>query len=86
MLMSSKTTQIEMYDTKMSSSEESFKKVNKHELFVKNPNYDQLLCISDIETCLKSNCSEPWKVKNGITNVSIVNHGYNFPASILYIT
>jgi hypothetical protein len=48
MLMASKTTRIEMYNTEVSSLEESFKKVNKHELlFLKNPNYDQLLCKHD---------------------------------------
>ena len=50
MLMASKTTRVEIYDAEVSSLDESFKinvkvsKVNKPELlFVKNPNYDQLL-------------------------------------------
>ena len=50
MLMASKTTQAEIYDAEVSSLDENLKinvkvsKVNKPErLFVKNPNYDQLL-------------------------------------------
>ena len=50
MLMASKTTRVEIYDAEVSSLDENFKtnvkvsKVNKPELlFVKNPNYDQLL-------------------------------------------
>ena len=50
MLMASKTTRVEIHDAEVSSLDENFKinvkvsKVNKPELlFVKNPNYDQLL-------------------------------------------
>lgn len=50
MLMASKTTRIEIYDVEVSSLDGSFKinvklsKVNKPELlFVRNPNYEQLL-------------------------------------------